>query len=70
MPPDMREWLPSSDPVWVVMEIIAEHLDTSRFHALRRTGGAGRAGYDPEMLLTLLVWGWMQQVSSSQAVAS
>jgi transposase len=66
MPPDMREWLSASDPVWLVMEVIEQQLDTSAFHRLRRTGGAGRAGYHPDMLLTLLVWGWMQRVSSSR----
>ena len=66
LPPDMREWLPASDPVWLVMEIIEQRMDTSAFHRLRRTGGAGRAGYDPDMLLALLVWGWMQRVSSSR----
>ena len=65
-PPDMREWLPASDPVWLVMEIVEQHLDTSAFHRLRRRGGAGRAGFDPDMLLALLVWGWLQGVSSSR----
>ena len=66
LPPDMREWLPASDPVWLVIEVIEQHLDTSAFHRLRRRGGAGRAGYDPDVLLTLLVWGWLQGVSSSR----
>jgi transposase len=68
MPPDMREWLAVSDPVWLVIEIIEKHLDTSAFHAGRRRGGAGREGYDPDMLVTLLVWGWMQQVRSSRRI--
>jgi transposase len=59
LPPDMREWLPASDPVWLVMRLI-EQLDTSAFHVGRRIGGVGRAGYDPDMLLALLVWAWMQ----------
>src|SRR5215218_2513734 len=65
LPPDMREWIPD-DPVWLVIEIIEQHLDTSAFHAGRRLGGVGRAGYDPDVLLTLLVWGWMQGVFSSR----
>ena len=63
LPPDMREWLPASDPVWLVMGIIEQHLDTSAFHAGRRLGGAGREGYDPDVLLTLLVWGWLRECS-------
>ncbi|MFE3260254.1 hypothetical protein [Nocardia sp. NPDC059229] len=49
MPPDMREWLPEGDPVWLVIEAVAQ-LDAAGLHALRRTGGVGRAGYDPDML--------------------
>jgi hypothetical protein len=49
MPASMREWLPDADPVWLVINVVAG-LDTAGLHARRRTGGAGRAGYDPDML--------------------
>ena len=48
LPPDMREWLPEDHPVWLVIGAVSDHLDTSAVHALRRTGGAGAAGYDPD----------------------
>lgn len=67
LPPDMREWLPASDPVWLVIDIV-EQCDTSVFHAGRRLGGAGRAGFDPDMLITLLVWAWLQGVHSSRQI--
>jgi transposase len=67
LPPDMGEWLPVSDPVWLVIDIV-EQCDTSAFHAGRRLGGAGRAGYDPDMLITLLVWAWLQGVHSSRRI--
>ncbi|MGH3596757.1 MAG: transposase [Mycobacterium sp.] len=67
MPPSMRDWLPASDPVWLVIGVVAG-LDTSGLHALRRTGRAGRAGYDPDMLLTLLIWAWAQGVRSSRVI--
>lgn len=67
MPPDMREWLPEGDPVWLVIESVA-HLDTAGLHALRRTGGVGRAGYDPDMLLTVLIWAWAQGQRSSRVI--
>ncbi|MCK8616751.1 transposase, partial [Gordonia sp. C13] len=65
MPPSMREWLAADDPVWLVIETVAA-LDTSRLHAKRKIGGVGRAGYDPDMLLTLLIWGWAQGQRSSR----
>jgi transposase len=67
MPESMRDWLPASDPVWLVISVVAG-LDTSGLHAKRRTGGAGRAGYDPDMLLALLVWAWACGVRSSRVI--
>src|SRR5580693_4978629 len=68
LPPDMREWLPADHPVWLVIRVVGEHLDTSAFHARRKTGGAGTAGYDPDMLVTVLVWAYAHQVTSSRRI--
>jgi transposase len=68
LPPDMREWLPPDHPVWLVIEAVEHHLDTSAFHAARRTGGPGTAGYDPDMLVTLLVWAYASGVTSSRRI--
>ncbi len=67
-PPDMREWLPADHPVHLVIRVVEEHLDTRAFHALRRTGGAGAAGYDPDMLVTVLVWAYAHGVTSSRRI--
>ena len=67
-PPSMRDWLPSGHPVWLVITAVEDHLDTSAFHAARRTGGAGTAGYDPDMLVTVLVWAYAHQVTSSRRI--
>jgi len=66
LPPDMREWLPGGHPVHLVIAVVADHLDTSAFHARRKTGGAGAAGYDPDMLVTVLVWAYAHGVASSR----
>jgi transposase len=68
LPPDMREWLPEDHPVWLVITVVADHLDTSAFHARRRTGGPGTAGYDPDMLVTVLVWAYAHGVASSRDI--
>ncbi len=68
LPPDMREWLPADHPVWLVIRAAGDHLDTSAFHARRRTGGAGTAGYDPDMLVTLLMWAYANGVTSSRRI--
>jgi transposase len=65
LPPNMIDWLGADHLVWFVIDTVAA-LDTSMLHeraALRRDGqpacsAAGRAGYDPDMLLTLLIYGY------------
>lgn len=66
LPPDMRDWLAEDHPVWLVITVVADHLDTSAFRAGRKTGGAGTAGYDPDMLVTVLVWAYANGVTSSR----
>jgi transposase len=68
LPPDMREWLPAGHPVHLVIAVVEDHLDTSAFHAGRRAGGAGAAGYDPDMMVTLLVWAYAHGVTSSRRI--
>ena len=67
LPPDMREWLPAGHPVWLVIEAVRV-LDTSVFHARRKTGGAGAAGYDPDMLVTVLIWAYANGITSSRRI--
>jgi transposase len=68
LPPDMREWLPPHHPVWLVIKVVEDHLDTGAIHALRRAGGAGAPGYDPDMLTALLVWAYANRVTSSRRI--
>jgi transposase len=68
LPPSMRDWLPPGHPVWLVIAAVEDHLDTGVFHARRKTGGAGTAGYDPDMLVTVLVWAYAHQVTSSRRI--
>jgi transposase len=67
LPPDMREWLPPGHAVWLVIEAV-RLMDTSAFHARRRTGGAGAAGYDPDMMVALLVWAYANGITSSRRI--
>src|SRR5690349_22155855 len=67
-PPDMREWLPAGHPVHLVITAVEDHLDTSAFHAARKAGGAGTAGYDPDMLAAVLVWAYAHGITSSRRI--
>ena len=67
LPPDMREWLPADHPVWLVIRAVERapgHLGVP----CRGAGPAGRAtaGYDPDMLVTVLVWAYAHKVTSSR----
>jgi transposase len=68
LPPCMRDWLAADHPVWLVIRVVEDHLDTSALHAARKTGGPGTAGYDPDMLLAVLVWAYAHQVTSSRRI--
>lgn len=67
LPADMREWLPAKHLVWWLLEVI-DRLDTAALHAGRRRGAQGRAGYDPDMLLALLVYAYCTKVRSSRLI--
>jgi transposase len=67
LPPDMRDWLTPGHRVWFVLDVVRE-LDTSAFHARSRRGSVGRQGYDPDMLLGVLTYAYMQGVLSSRAI--
>ena len=67
MPPDMREWLPSDHLVWFILDTL-EALDLTGLEATRRRGGVGAAGYDPRMLLGLLMYGYCRGVRSSRQI--
>jgi transposase len=66
-PPSMRDWLADDHPVWLVIRAV-QAMDTAAFHDRRKLGGAGAPGYDPDMLVTVLVWAYAHQVTSSRRI--
>jgi transposase len=67
LPPNMADWLAGDHLVWFVLDVV-EQLDTSALHASRRTGGVGRAGYDPDMLLALMIYAYATGQRSSRRI--
>lgn len=67
MPPNMADWLPDDHLVWFVLDVV-EQLDTQAFHARSRLGGVGRQGYDPDMLLGLLLYAYAVGERSSRRI--
>ena len=67
MPPDVREWLPAGHLVHFVLDVV-EVVDTSSLHVRHPNDGAGRAAYDPDVLLALTLYCACQRVESSRRI--
>ena len=67
LPVDMREWLPEDDLVFVVLDAVAT-LDLGEFRRRYRADGHGRAAFDPEMMVALLLYGYCQGERSSRVI--
>jgi transposase len=69
LPPSVQEFIPEDDLAWFLVDAVTA-MDTSAFHARARLGRAGRAGYDPDMLLTLLIYAYCLGQRSSRRIES
>lgn len=67
LPPNMAEWLPEDHLVWFVLDVV-DQLDTNVFHARHPQAGPGRAAYDPDMLLALLIYAYAVGERSSRRI--
>ena len=67
LPPDLRDWLPPQHFVWFLLAVL-EELDLTAFEADRRLGSVGRQGYDPRLLLGLLIYGYSHGQRSSRRI--
>ena len=67
LPPNMADWLPEDHLVWFVIDVI-DRIDTRAFHVRSKRGGVGRQGYDPDMLLALLVYAYAVGERSSRRI--
>jgi transposase len=67
LPVDMREWLPEDDLAFIVLDAVAT-LDLGAFRRRYRADGHGRAAFDPEMMVALLLYGYCQGERSSRVI--
>jgi transposase len=67
MPPSLLEWLPEEHLVWTVLGAV-DQMDLERFKEGYRLGGAGRAPYDPAMLVALLLYAYARGNRSSRGI--
>src|SRR3989442_7463436 len=67
LPPSLREWLPGDHLAWFVLDAVDE-LDLSAFYAAYREDGWGRAAFDPQMMVALLLYGYAVGERSSRGI--
>ena len=57
MPPSLVEWLPEDHLVWTVLGAV-DQMDLGRFAERYRLGAAGRAPFDPAVMVALLLYAY------------
>jgi transposase len=67
MPPDPRDWLPEGHLAWFILEMVRE-LDLAPFYVSYRQDGWGRAAFEPEMMLSLLLYAYARGERSSRGI--
>ena len=67
MPPSLSEWLPEDHLVWTVLGAV-DQMDLDRFNEQYRLGAAGRAPYDPSMMVALLLYSYARGNRSSRGI--
>jgi transposase len=67
LPVDKRGWLPEDDLVFVILDAVAT-VDLGEFSPCFRADGHGRAAFDPQMIVALLLDGYCQGERSSRVI--
>ena len=67
MPPSLTEWLPEEHLVWTVLGAV-DQMDLGRFAERYRLGAAGRAPFDPAVMVALLLYAYARGIRSSRAI--
>jgi transposase len=67
MPPSLTDWLPENHLVWTILGAV-EQMDLDRFNEAYRLGAAGRAPYDPAMMVALLMYAYARGNRSSRGI--
>ncbi len=67
LPPNLREWLPEDHLAWFVLDAV-EEMDLSTFSGAYREDGWGRAAFDPQMMVALLLYSYAVGERSSRGI--
>ena len=67
LPPSLREWLPEDHLAWFVLDAVDE-IDLSAFYGAYRKDGWGRAAFEPQMMVALLLYAYAVGERSSRGI--
>jgi transposase len=67
LPPSLREWLREDRLAWFVLDAV-EEMDLRAFYGAYREDGWGRAAFDPQMMVALLLYGCAVGERSSRGI--
>ena len=67
MPPSLADWVDEDHLVWTVLEAV-KRMDLTGFYSAYRANGQGRAAYDPEMMVGLLLYSYARGNRSSRGI--
>jgi len=67
LPPDLREWLEEGHLAYFILDVV-EALDLSEIYASYDGSRGGRPGFDPRLLVGLLIYGYCVGVTSSRKI--
>jgi transposase len=67
LPPSLLEWLPEDHLAWFVLDAVDE-INLSAFYGAYREDGWGRAAFDPQMMVALLLYAYAVGERSSRGI--
>lgn len=67
LPPDIRDWLPSDDLVYFLIDVVSE-LDLSPFYSSYSGLKGGQPPYDPSMMVCLILYAYCIGMPSSRKI--
>jgi len=67
IPVSLRDWLPEGHLAWFMLDAV-EAIDLTKFYLKYRSDGWGRAAYDPQMMVSLLLYAYCLGVRSSRQI--
>jgi len=67
LPPSLQEWVPKGDLAWFVLDAVKQ-MDLSEYYKGYRTDGSGAAGFDPSVMVAILLYAYCVGERSSRKI--